>query len=144
MTTPHTNLTESEREFVRSFEPVGKHIKLATEDEAKLVAIIRRLDTSLLAANAEVAALKEALQAIEIVSGDDYCEDLNCRIHLHPERKPDVSSKDALDCETKLTQIYRISHAEVSDCKGTHESWRQEKKQILTPPTSPSGEKEKI
>jgi hypothetical protein len=83
---------------------------------------------------------QQALELIEKLSGDDFCEDMNCRLNM-PERGPetgcetgqarcwdpaaDPNLREAVD---KLVAIYKIAHAFVASnsCYGSHDDWRAE------------------
>jgi len=62
---------------------------------------------------------QQALEVIERICGDDFCEEMEMR------GLPDSELKTAVD---KLTMIYKISHSLVRSkvCHHVHDDWRQE------------------
>ncbi len=71
-----------------------------------------------------------ALELIDQITGDDFCEDLDCRLHLPSEDGPrswqiDPKSELGIAAE-KLLQIYTIAHSMVKSniCYGAHDKWR--------------------
>lgn len=70
-----------------------------------------------------------ALQAIERIVGDDFCEDINCLLAFHPER---VSDREKVSIE-KLAAIYRIAHSNdpSHSCHHVHRGWRGETEAML-------------
>lgn len=73
-----------------------------------------------------------ALEAIDHVTSDDFCEDLEMRDDLDGYLKI---------AHEKLSLIYRISHSQCRghSCCGVHDSWRELKHEVIkstTPPTT--------
>ncbi len=63
---------------------------------------------------------QQALEVIERICGDDFCEDMSMQ---DLDRQPDL--KTAIG---KLSRIYRISHAlgQSHSCFLSHQDWRDE------------------
>jgi hypothetical protein len=78
-------------------------------------------------------ALEEAyaaLDAIDRLAGDDFCENLDMRAAFD---KPPLSP-DLMLAQQKLSTIYQIAHSESPNhsCYGVHDSWRKIKEVILS------------
>jgi hypothetical protein len=67
--------------------------------------------------------LLKALQAIENISGDDFCEELDCDNALVRKLRGRIAI-----AHRKLSMIYRISHSwdVEATCFSVHENWRKE------------------
>lgn len=77
-----------------------------------------------------------ALEAIEAIVGDDFCEDLNCQT-IHGIKNPELAT-----CEQKISRVYSIAHAENPNhsCHHVHNDWRGIKHDVLRdvqPPATP-------
>ena len=67
---------------------------------------------------------QQALETIERICGDDFCEDLSMK-NLTNDLTSDSDLKTAAD---KLSAIYRIAHSLVQShtCFRVHDDWREE------------------
>jgi len=68
---------------------------------------------------------QQALETIDLLCGDDFCEDMSMRMR---DLEPDSDLKTAVD---KLSRIYRIAHSLVQShsCFHVHDDWRHEAEQ---------------
>lgn len=66
----------------------------------------------------------KALQAIEKITGDDFCEELDMLIAFHPE---ELTSREKTMAD-KLSKIYRLAHSHDTEasCYDIHAAWRLE------------------
>jgi hypothetical protein len=69
----------------------------------------------------------KALQAIEVLVGNDFGMDMEWLLYDKREKNVDPRLKFAAKI---ITQIYRIAHADTSTCK--HTDWENEKYEILS------------
>lgn len=69
------------------------------------------------------------LAVIERIVGDDFCEDLDCRVAFQPETLTDTE-KTAM---AKLGLIYRIAHSNVThhSCYRVHDDWRKAAEKLV-------------
>lgn len=75
----------------------------------------------------------KALQAIERVAGDSFCEDLEYMLYVKSSKKSPKELKKLLkEAAKKLILIYEMAHCEVSFCP--HSTWEDEKYKILNQP----------
>lgn len=76
------------------------------------------------------ASDQDALTAIDVICGDDFCEDMNCRDALGHEFDGQPDLQTAIQ---KLVKIYRIAHGFVRShsCYHAHGAWRSEVPPIL-------------
>jgi hypothetical protein len=77
----------------------------------------------------ELKSAYAALDAIDLVVSDDFCEDLDMRVAFDPENL----SPDLLAANAKISQVYKIAHSESPNhcCYQVHDDWREIKHQIL-------------
>ncbi len=64
------------------------------------------------------------LELIERIVGDDFCEDLDCRVAFQGETLTSTEKMAA----SKLALIYRITHSHIPthSCHNEHDDWRKE------------------
>lgn len=66
---------------------------------------------------------EQALQLIELIVGDDFCEELDIRAVFHPE----ALSPENKTAHEKLSLIYRIAHSHTPhSCSEVHDDWRDD------------------
>ena len=75
------------------------------------------------------AARELAITAISRITGDDFCEDLDCMSAFHPETMSELEKS----CHEKLSLIYRIAHSHntSASCYDKHENWRKLATEVL-------------
>ena len=65
---------------------------------------------------------EKACRVIEILSGDDFCEDLTCKIGLHNDCT--LVPDEVKLVERKLSMIWRFTHvANNPSCIKSHDNW---------------------
>ncbi len=70
----------------------------------------------------ELTLSEKACRVIEILSGDDFCEDLNCKISLY---KSGMLTEYEFDLvKRKLEMIWRFTHVAINpSCIKSHDNW---------------------
>jgi len=77
----------------------------------------------------EIDRLRKLLVLIERSVGDDFCEDLECRVAFHAEKMTETEKT----AHGKLSWIYRIVHSHIDShsCYHVHDDWRKETAEVL-------------
>lgn len=72
---------------------------------------------------------QQALSVIELICGDDFCEDLAMRM-----ADGSVADETLTMAHEKLSMVYRIAHGIVLDhsCYRVHDDWREEAAKLAT------------
>src|SRR3990167_9165465 len=76
-------------------------------------------------AGARAEADNAIIREISLLTGDDFCEDLDIRVAF--DKKQSFTATE-LACHEKLSRIYRIAHSHdrAASCYHVHENWRKE------------------
>lgn len=71
---------------------------------------------------------EELLELIERIVGDDFCEDLSCRVNFDNFRNNAENIKMLVKAHNKLSDIYTFvhSHNKKTVCNHSHQTWRNE------------------
>ncbi len=118
--------------------------KQAAEDSYhKASAALLHANSIILEEMDRVRNLLEALDYIEHIVGDDFCEELGMGVAQRPQDYTPI----VIETEKKLSAIYRAAHSHNEhSCYSSHQDWRDEvaRAALAESPALPASENEKL